>query len=508
LFLNIEKEINASLTVKSSVFDLPNFLSFDPSIKRDFPHRILNIDLIVDASTTTSKALNFKSFPEIDFNIKKLEATAEGFLPSLTINNGRFKVSENILGFHMNFDHFLTDIAGGQINLTGDYNSSKYQPFYIKADVQFDDINPAKFVYDEQTDSIPEIIKGSLNGSLFAELQFATDTMAMKLVNIKRGDLSYYFAEDTIETKSLEFFAKDVYYNSDQDPNPLATLTAKLKIKSEELKTDYFKLDGIYYDINVENGTYTVIPKKKSFFGSDGQGMHILKPFDEVPNYRFQYSIKQFNTEDMLKTFLEDTVLVGKMDFSMDITMSGNQWNSLVSELNGDIHLTGKDLIMYGVDTDELLEKFKRSQKFTLIDVGAVLLAGPVGLAVTKGTDYASMIVLNSGEETLVTNLVSDWSIHDGKLTMQDVAFTTKKNRIAANGWLNFATDSLELTIALLNKNGCSIFSQDLFGSFGEPETGDIKVVGTILAPVTNLLDDVFGSDCEVFYDGSVKHPE
>jgi AsmA protein len=330
----------------------------------------------------------------------------------------------------------------------------------------------------------------------------------MKLVNIKRGDLSYYFAEDTIETKSLEFFAKDIYYNSDKDPNPLATLTTNLKIKSEELKTDYFKINDIYYDINVENGTYTVIPKKKSFFGSEGNGMHILKPFDEVPYYRFQYSINKFNAEDLMQTFLEDTVITGKMDFSMDITMSGNHWDNLVSNLNGDIHLTGKDLIMYGVDSDELIEKFKRSQRFTLIDVGAVLLAGPVGLAVTKGTDYASMIVLNSGKETNVTNLVSNWSIHDGKFVMQDVAFATDKNRIAANGWLNFVTDSLELTFALLDKNGCSIFSQDAYGSFSEPEAGDIKVVGTILAPVTNLLDDVFGSDCEVFYDGSVKHPE
>jgi len=57
----------------------------------------------------------------------------------------------------------------------------------------------------------------------------------------------------------------------------------------------------------------------------------------------------------------------------MDISMYGNQWDSLVSKINGDIHLTGKNLIMYGVDTDELLEKFKRSQKFTLVDVGAVL---------------------------------------------------------------------------------------------------------------------------------------
>ena len=178
------------------------------------------------------------------------------------------------------------------------------------------------------------------------------------------------------------------------------------------------------------------------------------------------------------------------------------------TEDNGDIHLSGKNLIMYGVDSDELIEKFKRSQRFTLVDVGAVLLAGPVGIAVTKGTDYASIIVLNSGEKTKITNIVSDWNVHDGKLTVKDVAFATKKNRIAGYGWFNFTADSLDFTIALLNKNGCSIFSQDVFGTFGEPQTGEIKVVGTILAPVTNLWDDIWGNDCDVFYNGSVSHPK
>ena len=508
VFFNEEKNIDASLKIKADMFDLPNFLSFDPSIGRDFPYRIKNLDLIVNANSTTSKLLEFDSFPQIDFNIKKLTATAEGFLPPLTINNGRFKVSENILGFHMDFDHFLFDITGGQLNLNADYNSSRHQPFYIKAGVQFDDINPAKFLYDEQTDTIPDLLNGSLNGSLFAEVQFATDTMAMKLVSIKNGDLNYYFAEDTIEIKSFDFFTKDVYYNLAKNTNPFATLTTNLKIECKELYTGYFKVDDIYYDINADNGTYTVLPKQRSFFGSEGNGNHILKPFDKVPNYRFQYSINQFNAEDLLTAFLEDTVLTGKMDFSMDISMAGNEWDSLVSKLNGDIHLAGKDLIMYGVDSDELIEKFKRSQRFTLVDVGAVLLAGPVGIAVTKGTDYASIIVLNSGEKTKVSNIVSDWSVHDGKLTVKDVAFATKKNRIAGDGWFNFAADSLEFTIALLNKNGCSIFSQDVFGTFEKPETSEIKVVGTILAPVTNLWDDIWGNDCDVFYNGSVPHPK
>jgi hypothetical protein len=37
---------------------------------------------------------------------------------------------------------------------------------------------------------------------------------------------------------------------------------------------------------------------------------------------------------------------------------------------------------------------------------------------------------------------------------------------------------------------------------------GKVKVVGTVLAPVTNLVDDVTGKDCVVFYSGSVEHPQ
>jgi hypothetical protein len=58
-----------------------------------------------------------------------------------------------------------------------------------------------------------------------------------------------------------------------------------------------------------------------------------------------------------------------------------------------------------------------------------------------------------------------------------------------------------------LDKYGCSIFSQDVFGALNEPQTGDLKVVSTLLAPVTNLFSGIFGVDCEIFYDGSVAHP-
>jgi hypothetical protein len=103
---------------------------------------------------------------------------------------------------------------------------------------------------------------------------------------------------------------------------------------------------------------------------------------------------------------------------------------------------------------------------------------------------------------------VSHWELNDGVFIIKDAAFTTNENRIAAKGLIDFSQDSLNLTIALLNKYGCSVFSQNLYGNLDSPALGKVKVVGTILAPVTNLVDDILGNDCVPFYNGSVNHPK
>ncbi|UCH66436.1 MAG: hypothetical protein JSW63_04725, partial [Ignavibacterium sp.] len=432
-----EHDLSANLKIKSDLFDLPNFLAFDPTIGRDFPYRIKNVDIDVGVSTTTAKVKEFKSFPEIDYKINKLKATVENFLPTMQINGGTFKISESILGFNMKFIDFRTDFVDGNLNFTAEYNSSRRVPYYIKGNFVFDKVNPGKIIYDEPGDTIPEFLDGSLNGSMFVELQFPEDTTEIKLLNISNADLNYYFSDDTVEIKSFNFKTQDVYYNLKTDANPLATLTTDIDLGMEKVYTNHFKIDTPRYGISCENGSYTVFPRKRRLFGGKARGVYTLKPFDEIPFYRFEISIDQFSSAGLLDAFLEDTVMTGKMDFSMDISMAGNHWDHLVSNLNGEILLHGKNITMYGVDTDKLLEKFKRSQSFNLVDVGAVVLAGPVGLAVTKGTDFASIIVSNPGEETLITNLVSDWSISNGKFTIEDIAFTTEKNRLAAKGWLD-----------------------------------------------------------------------
>ncbi len=96
----------------------------------------------------------------------------------------------------------------------------------------------------------------------------------------------------------------------------------------------------------------------------------------------------------------------------------------------------------------------------------------------------------------------------DISLLLRDVAFATEESRVAAKGWLDFHKDSLDISFAVIDKKGCSLIGQDLYGSIKDPEKSKIKLISTLLAPVTNLLEVTLGLDCDPFYVGRIKHPE
>jgi hypothetical protein len=135
------------------------------------------------------------------------------------------------------------------------------------------------------------------------------------------------------------------------------------------------------------------------------------------------------------------------------------------------------------------------------------MFAGPAGLALTKGGNYASMLVTNYGDTSHVTEIGSEWEFKNGTILLRDVAFATNESRVAAKGWLDFQKDSLDISFAVVDKKGCNIIGQDLYGSIKDPEKSKIKLISTLLAPVTNLLEVTLGIDCEPFYEGRVKHP-
>ncbi len=507
-FLDVEKEIEADLRIKSAVYDFPDFFSWDQKIATGFPYRIKNINLSVNLHTSTNDLKNFIKVPKIIFSIRHLDAEIEDFLPPVSIKTGLFTLADKDSTLHLDFDRFAIEMAGSKLKTEMDFYSPPVDPDWLRIDLDATGINPKKTFAYWFNDSIGEYFDGKLDGKMHLDLILSRNSLLnFDKLDFTAARLDYVNAIDTFQVNNLRFDSKDISYDLSKTSNIWETLSLESKLIARSFVTNHFELDDADYDINAEKGVYHIQPQNSQFFDQVGEGYVILRPHAETPSYEIKYKVSQFDVARLFDTFLEDTVLTGKMDLDLDMKFFGEDWDEIKSNLDGYLLLNGKDLTLYGLDLDKVIDRFKRSQRFTFADLGAVLLMGPAGILVTKGSDYASIAILNRGDSSRVFELSSDWEFSKGVISLADVAFTTEENRMAARGSIDLVTDTLSIQIALLNPQGCSVFSQSISGKIEEPDMGKVKVVKSLLAPITNMVDKMAGTECEVFYDGRVKHP-
>ena len=144
--------------------------------------------------------------------------------------------------------------------------------------------------------------------------------------------------------------------------------------------------------------------------------------------------------------------------------------------LNGDVSLNGDNLTLSGIDIDALIPKYERSQNFNLVDVGAYFLVGPFGPVLTKSYNFGSLYEESQGGKGNISKLVSIWKVKNGIAGATDVALATKKYRIAMKGGLNFNNDQFDdVTVAVLDKRGCAVYSQKVHGPFRKAEDREGK---------------------------------
>lgn len=501
--LNVEKEIYGNLNISSATYDFPDFFKYDLRVANNFPYRIKDIDLNVNVRTSTSKLSEFIMAPEIEIDIQQLKAEIEDFLPPVNINSGIFKLGDQDSSLNLDFSDFDIEMAGSKLLADVIFNSPREDPDWLKVDVEASNINPQKIFLHWFSDSLSDYLNARLDGEMHLDLILSSDTIDFDKLDFTADNLKFVNSIDTFDVSQMRIDALDVNYNLKSSSNILKYLDAKIDLTINKIFSNHFNVDDLDYKIDVEKGEFYIHPRKYQFFNQMGEGSYVLRPFEKIPSYEIKYKVQQFDVGYLFSTFLKDTILSGKMDLDIDIKFEGTETDMIKKTLNGKLIFSGKDLTFYGLDLDKVIDRFKRSQHFTFADVGAVLLMGPAGILVTKGSDFASIVVLNPGESSRVLQLSSEWALQDGIVNLSDVAFTTDKNRMAAKGWINIATDSLDIDIALLNESGCSLYSQGISGSRKDPDIGKVKVMKSIFAPVTNLVK----GDCEVFYDGKVKQP-
>jgi AsmA protein len=247
-------------------------------------------------------------------------------------------------------------------------------------------------------------------------------------------------------------------------------------------------------------------------FGTQGSGNIHADFSGVVPIYHVHYSLTQFSVEEFFRAASLPVIAMGRMDFLANLMMQGNAVKELRRTANGPISLRGKNLTLSGTDLDRGFSRFESSQKFNLVDLGAVFFAGPLGLLITKGYNFAS-IYQGAGGSTEIPMLISDWTLERGVAQAQDVAMATKENRVALHGGLNFVNDEFDdVTMALINSKGCAKVRQKIHGTFQNPVVENPNPLNSFAGPALRLLnkgsDFIRGKQCDVFYAGLVPAPK
>ena len=284
------------------------------------------------------------------------------------------------------------------------------------------------------------------------------------------------------------------------------------EIACGELRGERLAVSDLKVSADAKNGIFELKLLSTRVFGTQGSGSLRADYSGDVPAYQVHYSLSQFPIEEFFKTTSLQQVAAGRMDFSANLSMHGKTRREIRQTLTGRISLRGKQLTLKGSDLDREFARFESSQNFNLVDVGAFFFAGPLGLVVTKGYSFASIVQGAQGSSEIRT-LVSDWRVERGVMVAQDVAMATKENRVALRGGLDFVNEQFsDMTMALIDAKGCATVRQAIRGSLRNPVVDKPSLLRSLTGPALRLLkkgtEILSGESCEVFYAGTVAAPK
>ncbi len=295
-------------------------------------------------------------------------------------------------------------------------------------------------------------------------------------------------------------------------PDIMKNLSFAADLACGKILTKDYAASDLKFSVAGQRGSFDLKPVAMRIFSGQGSGSIRADFTGAVPLYQVRYTLSQFRIDEFLKILSPQEIAQGSMDFSANLSMQGKTLNELRQAAAGQITLRGENLTLNGRDLDREFARYESSQHFNLVDVGAYVLIGPLGLIVTKGYNFAR-IYQGSGGHSEIRTLVSDWKVDHGVAQAQDVAMATNKNRIALHGGLDFSNERFDdLTVALIDAKGCAKVQQKIRGTFKKPVVEKPSTLKSLAGPVSKLVNKVRnlfpGGKCDVFYAGSVASPK
>jgi AsmA protein len=367
-----------------------------------------------------------------------------------------------------------------------------------------------KIVLEHPSIAIEKDLDGKFNFEKSEEARGPLASLNLEKISFSDGTLRYVNKQsgEGFEADHCSLDMSRLQLSGRERPGIMKKLSFAAELACGEVRTKDYAASDLKFSVAGQRGVFDLKPLTMRVFAGQGSGSIRADFTGAVPLYHVRYSLSQFRIEAFLKNLSTQKAAEGTMDFSANLSMRGETVNKLRQSMAGQISLRGKNLILNGRDLDQAFARYESSQTFNLVDVSAFFFAGPVGLAVTKGYNFGSILQGSEGRSEIRT-LVSDWKVERGVAQSQDVAMATDKNRVALQGGLDFVNERFDdVTVALIDAKGCIRAQQTIHGAFKKPVVEKPSALKSLTGPMVKLLKQVGrlfpGGECEVFYAGSV----
>ena len=352
--------------------------------------------------------------------------------------------------------------------------------------------------------------RGHYNFSTPSEAERPVPALSLGRVSLVKATLDYTNQETDRELKATDcqIDSNDFQLSEGTSQDLLRHLSLSASVVCAEMRNNLVVGTDVHFSIVGENGVFKLKPVTMRIMDGQGSGDIQANFTGAAPVYQVHYAVTQLHVDNLFKSIAPGKVGEGFMDFTTDLAMRGWDAHEMTRSTGGEASLRGKDLDVAIGDLDERLSRYESSQNFNLVDIGAFFIAGPFGLVVTKGYNFAS-IFQGTGANTHIRILVSHWKVENGVAHAQDVAMATKENRLAMKGALDFVNMKFDdVTVAILDNKGCARVEQRILGPFSKPVVERPNVIASLAGPVSRLVGKtkkLFGAKCTVFYEGSVR---
>lgn len=332
-------------------------------------------------------------------------------------------------------------------------------------------------------------------------------------ISVHHGSVVYLDKQSgrSVELSDLDLELSDVSWGERTRrrlPDLLKSLSLHGTLHAQKLQVGKFSASDLGAEVSDEAGLLQLDSTAMTFLGGVSRGRLQLDLRDSLPRIR----VVQAATHLELNQLLPVQIFSGTAEAALDIEGTGNGLRAIMSTAQGHIAVRSEHISISSLDIDKLIDDYNKTQNFSLIDLGALVVAGPFAPLLTKGLDFSRLGFFGQmgHGRSAIRKVVSDWQIAKGIATTEDVAFTTEKNTVAFRGSLDLVNRRYQnFFVATVDARGCAKVKQEITGSFPQPHAegaASRSVLGMFKGVVRGVRKLVQPGRCDPFYSGSAIH--